>query len=279
MKFWDIGIDRSKFDLELEKKLLLENMDYLSSMSVEEQTLYKKWVELQEPSMIRRKSTIAGFYDWQWKPTDITNKELTISEINELDPYVRIVENSDEMMKWTHIRKMIHTMSWSANPGRNVKVYVIDRTSGKLLGQISLASDVTSIKVRDNYIGWKKEDKFEKGKLNNTTIASTIVCTQPLGFNFLGGKLIAAMTTTPAIRDYWKQKYDNVLIGVITTSLYGVHSQYNGLPHFKTLGESTGQTATKPDDDVYIPWSHWLKTNHPELPDAFVNCTEKGMSS
>jgi len=264
MKFWDIGIDRSKFDLELEKKLLLENMDYLSSMSVEEQTLYKKWVELQEPSMIRRKSTIAGFYDWQWKPTDITNKELTISEINELDPYVRIVENSDEMMKWTHIRKMIHTMSWSANPGRNVKVYVIDRTSGKLLGQISLASDVTSIKVRDNYIGWKKEDKFEKGKLNNTTIASTIVCTQPLGFNFLGGKLIAAMTTTPAIRDYWKQKYDNVLIGVTTTSLYGVHSQYNGLPHFKTLGESTGQTATKPDDDVYIPWSHWLKTNHPE---------------
>ena len=32
-------------------------MDYLMQMSVEEQTLYKKWVELQEDNMLRDKST------------------------------------------------------------------------------------------------------------------------------------------------------------------------------------------------------------------------------
>lgn len=261
MNFWDTEPQKPVFDFETEKVKLKENMDYLMTMSVQEQTLYKKWVELQEPSMIQTKSQIASYYDLQWKPTDINNKELTIKEIEALDPYVEIVEDPKESTKWAQIRRMIHTMDFTANPGRNVKINVKDRVSGKLLGQISLASDVTALGVRDNFIGWTKEDKFQKGKLNNTTIASTIVCTQPLGYNFLGGKLIAMMTTVPEIRDYWKKKYDNVLIAVGTTSLYGIHSQYNGIPLFKTLGESAGKISIKPDDKYYDPWHQWLKEN------------------
>ena len=259
MNFWDTEPAKPEFDFETQKRLLIENMDYLSSMSVEEQTLYKKWVELQEPSMIRDKSQIASMYDVQWAPSDINNLEQTIKEIEELEPYVEIVEDAKEATKWTYIRKMIHTMSFVANPGRNVKINVKDRKSGKLLGQISLASDVTSMAVRDNYIGWTKDDKFKKGKLNHTTIASTIVCTQPLGYNFLGGKLIAMMTTVPEVRNYWKEKYGQTLIAVGTTSLYGIHSQYNGIPHFKTLGESAGKISIKPDDKFYDPWHQWLK--------------------
>ena len=261
MSFWDTEPAKPEFIFEEEKRKLKENMDYLMTMSVEEQTLYKKWVELQESSMLRDKSQIATLYDTQWKPTDINNKELTIKEIEELEPYVEIVEDSAEATKWTYLRKMIHTMSWTANPGRNVKLFIKDKKSGKLLGLVSLASDVTSMKVRDDYIGWTKEDKFKKGKLNYTTIASTIVCTQPLGYNFLGGKLTAMMTTVPEVRNYWKEKYGQTLIGVGTTSLYGIHSQYNGIPHFKTLGESAGKIAIKPDDEFYDPWHQWLKEN------------------
>jgi len=264
MNFWDTEPAKPEFEFETQKRLLIENMDYLSSMSVEEQTLYKKWVELQEPSMIRDKSQIASMYDIQWAPTDINNLEQTIKEIEELEPYVEILEDTKEAGKWTHIRKMIHTMSFVANPGRNVKINVKDRKSGKLLGQISLASDVTSMAVRDNYIGWTKDDKFKKGKLNHTTIASTIVCTQPLGYNFLGGKLIAMMTTVPEVREFWKEKYGQTLIAVGTTSLYGIHSQYNGIPHFKTLGESAGKISIKPDDKFYDPWHQWLKENRSE---------------
>jgi len=264
MNFWDTEPAKPEFDFETQKRLLIENMDYLSSMSVEEQTLYKKWVELQEPSMIRDKSQIASMYDVQWAPSDINNLEQTIKEIEELEPYVEIVEDAKDATKWTYIRKMIHTMSFVANPGRNVKINVKDRKSGKLLGQISLASDVTSMKVRDDYIGWTKDDKFKKGKLNHTTIASTIVCTQPLGYNFLGGKLIAMMTTVPEVRTYWKEKYGQTLIAVGTTSLYGIHSQYNGIPHFKTLGESAGKISIKPDDKFYDPWHQWLKKERSE---------------
>ena len=264
MSFWDTEPAKPEFVFEEAKEKLIENMNYLMTMSVEEQTLYKKWVELQEDSMIRDKSQIATLYDMQWKPTDINNKELTIKEIEELEPYVEIVEDSAEATKWTYLRKMIHTMSWTANPGRNVKIFVKDKKSGKLLGMVSLASDVTAMAVRDNYIGWTKEDKFQKGKLNYTTIASTIVCTQPLGYNFLGGKLTAMMTTVPEVRNYWKEKYGQTLIAVGTTSLYGIHSQYNGIPHFKTLGESAGKIAIKPDDEFYDPWHQWLKENRAE---------------
>ena len=261
MSFWDSEPAKPEFIFEDEKRKLIENMNYLMTMSVEEQTLYKKWVELQESNMVRDKSQIATLYDMQWKPTDINNKELTIKEIEELEPYVEIVEDKDEATKWTLLRKMIHTMSWTANPGRNVKLFLKDKKSGKLLGLVSLASDVTSMGVRDKYIGWKKEDKFVKGKLNFTTIASTIVCTQPLGYNFLGGKLTAMMTTLPEVREYWKKKYGQTLIAVGTTSLYGIHSQYNGIPHFKTLGESAGKISLKPDDEFYDPWHQWIKEN------------------
>ena len=264
MNFWDAEPQKPVFDFETQKKALIENMDYLSSMSVEEQTLYKKWVELQEPSMIRDKSQIASMYDVQWSPTDINNLEQTIKEIEELEPYVEIVEDTKDTTKWTHIRKMIHTMSFTANPGRNVKINVKDRVSGKLLGQISLASDVTSMAVRDNYIGWSKDNKFKDGKLNHTTIASTIVCTQPLGYNFLGGKLVAMMTTVPEVREFWKRKYGQTLVAVGTTSLYGIHSQYNGIPHFKTLGESAGKISIKPDDSIYELWHDWIKENQSE---------------
>jgi len=269
MKFWDTQTEQSNqsFDYDLMKKEFIANLDYLKSMSVEEQTLYKKWIEWNNDRVanMKRLPVLQSYYDMLWKPTDIMNKSLTIDEIKSLNPYVEIVDdNPKEATKWTEIRKLIHTMEFQANPGRNVKCYVKDKTSGKILGQICLGSDITSLGVRDQYIGWTKEDKFKKGKLNNTTIATTIVSTQPFGYNFLGGKLVAALATSPEVRAYWKKKYNNVLIGVGTTSLYGIHSQYNGIPHFKTLGESKGKISIKPDDSVYDPWHQWLKENQSE---------------
>ena len=264
--FWDTEPAKPAFDYDVEKGKFIENMDYLSSMYVEEQTLYKKWQECNYDlaTSMKRKAGLALHYDALWMPKDIQNKEQTIKEIEDLEPYVEIVDDSKESTRWTEIRKLIHTMSFDANPGRNVKIYIKDRVSGKILGMISLASDVTSLGVRDKYIGWTQDNKYKDGKLNHTTIASTIVCTQPLGYNFLGGKLIACMATSEVVRKHWKEKYGQTLIAVGTTSLYGIHSQYNGIPHFKTLGESAGKVATKPDDSVYEGWHHWIKENKSE---------------
>lgn len=268
MKFWDTGEEPKKvgFDFEKEKAALIANLDYLFAMSVQEQTLYKKWLEWNEDlhSSYQALPIIHQQYDKIWKPKDIMDKAGTIAEIEGMQPYVQIVDDEDEATRWTYVRKLISTMEFTPNPGRNVKAYVKDRISGKVLGVISLGSDITSLGVRDEYIGWTKEDKFQKGKLNNTAIGTSIIATQPLGYNFLGGKLVSALTTSPTFRKEWKEKYDNILIAVGTTSLYGIHSQYNAIPHFKTLGESKGKISIKPDDKFYDPWHQWLKENRSE---------------
>lgn len=262
MKFWDTTIET--FDFDKSRSEMIANLDMMASMSVQEQTLYKKWVELNADlhSSYSKLSAYSVGYDSIWQPTDIMNKDLTISEINNLNPIVEIVEDSDEASKWSDLRRMIHTMDFTPNPGRNVKIYVRNGDNGKLLGLISLGSDITSLAVRDNYIGWTKEHKFEIGRLNNTTIATSIVPTQPFGYNFLGGKLVAALATSKQVRDYWYEKYRNILIGVGTTSLYGSHSMYKNIPHFKHLGHSAGKISIKPDDKFYDPWHQWLKENH-----------------
>ena len=270
MKFWDTTIDT--FDFDKSRSELISNLDMISAMDVKEQTLYKKWVEFNEDlhTSYSRLPVLQSYYDKLWAPTDLNDYNQTIKEIVELEP---IVEISEDTTTWTDIRRLIHTMDFTANPGRNIKIFIKDRNTGKVLGLISLGSDITSLGVRDEFIGWTKEDKFHNGKLNNTTIATTIVPTQPLGYNFVGGKLIAALCTSPEIRDHWKQKYNNVLVGVGTTSLYGIQSIYNGIPHFKTLGESKGMINIKPDDKYYDVWHQYVKVKYPEKYEKAINST------
>ena len=64
-----------------------------------------------------------------------------------------------------------------------------------------MGSDVTSLGARDTFIGWTKDNKFKDGKLKHTSIGTTIYVAQPLGFNFLGGKLVAALVTSSVVRE------------------------------------------------------------------------------
>jgi len=262
---FDSFFDEPKFDFDAERKKFIDNLDFLKSMSVQEQTLYKKWQEFNADvySMTQKATSFAKIENSIWTPKDINNKEQTIKEIEALEPYVEMTEqgNSKHNEEWTLVRRLIHTMEFTANPGRNVKFYVKDRVSGKILGIICLGSDVTSLGARDTFIGWSKDNKFKDGKLKHTSIGTTICCAQPLGFNFLGGKLVAALVTSSVVRDAWKELYGQTLVGLSTTSLYGIHSMYNSIPLWKTLGSSSGKIALKPDDSTYEVWHEWLKEN------------------
>ena len=258
----------AEFNYEAEKQKFIDNMDFLKEMSVQESVLWKKWEEFnKDPQFFMdRADTIDRLEKTIWQPTDIYNKELTIQEINSIEPIVEPVEqgNSKANEDWIITRRLIHSMEFTANPGRNVKFYVKDKVSGKVLGMICLGSDVTSLGVRDELIGWNKENKFKEGKLNHTAIGTTICCVQPLGFNMLGGKLVAQMVTSNVVRDTWKKLYGQTLVGISTTALYGIHSMYNGIPQWKTLGETKGKISLKPDDTFYDTWHQWLKENKTE---------------
>ena len=256
----------ASFDFDVEKKKFIEHMTFLKNQSVQENTLYKKWIELSGNFNNTRDIQLAQIVEAKiWRPTNILDKDLTIQEINNLDPEVVIVEPDDTTFTdWKYLRVMCSTFEFTANPGRLVRILIRDKNTGKYLGVCAVGSDVASVGVRDQWVGWTKENKFEDGLLNSTAIGTTIVPTQPFGYNFLGGKLVASLLTTSKVRDYWKEKFGNTLVGMTTTSLYGSHSMYQRIPFWKELGVTAGKIALKPVDAIFGEWANYLKVNYSE---------------
>ena len=89
-KFWES--EDTTFDLQRCKDNFISNMDFIASMSVEEQTLYKKWIELNGDllSNFEKLPRWSSYYDLLWFPTDMSNYDLTRSEINSLEPYAEL---------------------------------------------------------------------------------------------------------------------------------------------------------------------------------------------
>jgi hypothetical protein len=263
MAGFDDFFDAPKFDFDKEKQLFVENLDMLKSMSVQEQTLYKKYKEVNQyyRNSIDKARVVKAKI---WTPTDLNNKELTVKEIQALQPRIRpVLSKTTDETDWNMIRVFSHTMEFDQNPGRFVRFLVYDEITSKYLGATSLGSDVIAIACRDAWIGWDNDTKLQ-GKLNNSAIGTCIMATQPFGYNFLGGKLVASILTTKVVADTWETMYNNLLVGLTTTSLYGSESMYNSIPFWKKLGSSTGAIGIKPDDDVYGKWHDYLKENKPD---------------
>lgn len=272
-----------KFDFDESKKLFIADLDWLSNLSVEEFTFRKKWEEMQ------LLNDYVGKADWVrqmkamlWSPTDLENEELTIKEIENLQPRMVLADGEPLERTWTSLRYYCSTAEYNQAPGRFFKFLLVDDVSGKILGISSIASDVISISDRDKYIGWTKEDKLDHKMLKYSAIGTTIVPTQPFGTNFLGGKLMAAMVTSDIVRKTWETPSGEgipcKLVGMTTTSLYGSTkgnvSMYSGLKWWKTVGMSKGKVPIKPYEDSYKEWHDWLKQHRKEAYDEAMTQKE-----
>jgi hypothetical protein len=254
---------------------LRDNMEMLKLQTVEEHTLYKKWQEIHPPEFRKFRNRSEVVKAKIWVPTDLNDKEQTIREIEALRPilvYAGPEVDPHHADDWYMLRVFCSSARFDQNPGRMLKFTLQDEVTGKYLGVASIASEVISITVRDKWIGWTKEARLDRGRLKCSAIGTTIVPMQPLGYNMLGGKLTAAMLSTKIVRDMWEHVTGEPLAGLTTTSLYGISSMYNGIPYWKTLGETAGKIYLKPDDGIYEQWHHWLKKNHLE---EYKKATEK----
>jgi hypothetical protein len=255
--------DNLEFDFLKEKKSLVENLNWLKSLSVEEFTFYKKWEEIQICKEMHNRATKVK--SLIWTPTDINDEKLTIQEIENLNP--KVVPVSIDNPDWTILRTFCHTAEFNQSPGRYMKFIVTDgndSTFGELphyLGFIAIASDVITIKDRDSWIGWTHDNRIKDKRLDYSAIGTCVAPTQPFGFNFNGGKLISALTVSKTVRDRWKELYDTLMVGMTVTSLYGSFSQYTNLKWWKDCGKSTGKILLKPDERHYKIWHEWIKKN------------------
>jgi hypothetical protein len=258
--FFDI--EEETFETKISK--FVEHMDMVKSMDVREHTLYKKYHEINHHYQTLHNR--AGMMKAKiWRPTDWNNAELVKREVLALRPKLRFIEKDDRagIDEWTTMRVFCSSFEFDQNPGRFLRFFLENEEDGKLLGLTSLGSDVMNLGGRDKWVGWTDERK-ESGGLNHTAIGTTIVATQPFGYNFLGGKLLASMLATQYVRDIWKRDYNEALVGLTTTSLYGDGSMYNGIKWWKSMGESSGKISLKPDDEMYKVMLELIKERRPE---------------
>jgi len=295
-KWLDSGIVYKDIDLGVLTENVKKDLTFVSAMDVKEYTLYQKWCEVHEKYPTEEMNTLFGT---EMQLIDPSQKTM-IDEVKaniwtpdspdaylDLEPVLIYTDDSGEKVstgmdgtnvtqkikrsdlpeRWNAARTFISTMKNNSNIGRNLNFFAQDKKTGKYLGVICISSDFLDLTPRDNVIGWEREKKTQGGMINYTAIGSTIVPFQPLGYNYVGGKLLALLCLSDTVQDLWKKQYGDTLVGVTTTSLYGKTkanglSQYDNLDHWLPMGFTSGSVSFEPERDTRYEIREWLKKNH-----------------
>jgi hypothetical protein len=253
------------------KKVVIEDLSNVSKMSVEEYTLYQKWLEIHIKYPL-----VDGLFGAELNEADRIYIDQLKSNIwipndpmdyAKLQPRLIYTNGNEKAGDWNTIRTFTSTMKNNNNIGRNLNYIVQDEVTGKYLGVICISSDFLDLTPRDNYIGWSRDVKTSQGMINHTAIGSTIVPLQPLGYNYTGGKLLALLCLCDKVQQDWKEQYGDTLIGVTTTSLYGKSkasglSQYDRLQHWKKMDYTSGSVSYEARKPTVALMLDWLKKNH-----------------
>ena len=105
----------------------------------------------------------------------------------------------------------------------------METNTKKIVGFIRFGSPTINCKPRNDWLGKPPELK----RFNRHSIMGFIIVpTQPFGFNYLGGKLLALLCCSHEAREQLNSKYGSDICLFETTSLYGTtksSSQYDGL--------------------------------------------------
>jgi len=271
-------------DTEDLKETLIKDLSFVSAMDVKEYTLYQKWCEVHDkyPTV-----EVNSFFDDTPTLKDQTQGAL-LQEIKnnfwlpedqeeylDLEPELiytggeqelNSITNAGQSAIWNGMRTFLSTMKNNSNIGRNLNFLIRDKKTGKYLGVTCMSSDFLDLTPRDEYIGWNRERKTQK-MINHTCIGSTIVPIQPLGYNLVGGKLLALLCLSKTVEDTWENQYKDKLVGVTTTSLYGKTkeiplSQYDRLKHWKKMGWTAGSVSYEPLKPTRKMIQQWLMKNH-----------------
>ena len=151
-------------------------------------------------------------------------------------------------------------------PGKSIKWVVYEKNTNKIAGFIRLGSPTINSKPRNNFLG-KPLDTMNAEvmkRFNDSTIMGFIIVpTQPFGFNYLGGKLLASICCSHLTKDTLDKKYGGPFCMFETTSLYGStksSSQYDGMkPFLRHKGETVSDFAPLINDDNFHRLNDWFK--------------------
>ena len=135
-----------------------------------------------------------------------------------------------------HYKNLLAAVSSHNNesniPGRELRWMVFEKNTGKTVGFIRFGSPTINSKPRNVWLGKPPNlSVFNR----HAAMGFVIVPSQPFGYNYLGGKLLALMCVSHFAREALNDVFDKDIGWFETTSLYGSTtsaSQYDGLKPF-----------------------------------------------
>jgi hypothetical protein len=155
--------------------------------------------------------------------------------------------------------EMTASFSPDENPGKAAKYIVKETNTDKVFGFIRFGSPLINSKPRNDYLGDIPDlDIFNKRAI----MGFNIVPVQPAGFNYLGGKLLAAICCSSDIRRQLNKKYDTEFCLFETTSLYGNikgASMYDGMrPYLRYKGDTQSKFLLTLGEEIYPELKDWF---------------------
>ena len=165
---------------------------------------------------------------------------------NDMDFDIRFVGNRFQNgLPQDYYKTMLGAVSSHNNeaniPGRELRWMVYEKNTKKLIGFIRFGSPTINSKPRNIWLGKPANLSLMN---RHTAMGFVIVPSQPFGYNYLGGKLLALLCCSHFARETISKVFDKEIALFETTSLYGSTtsaSQYDGLKPFmryKGLTES-----------------------------------------
>ena len=151
-------------------------------------------------------------------------------------------------------------------PGKQMLWLVKEKNSGMVIGMIRFGSPTINSRPRNEWLGKPLDTLNSKvmKRFNESVIMGfNIVPTQPYGYNYLGGKLLAAICCSHDVRRALNKKYNSNICMFETTSLYGSSkssSMYDGMkPILRFNGLTDSNFAPLINDNNFRDLNDWFK--------------------
>jgi len=195
------------------------------------------YLRFVKKEVIKTTNTLAPLHD------EFFNEDIHPQEM-EFD--IKFVgDRFQQAMPQEHYNTLLKAVSSHNNesniPGRELRWMVFEKNTMKVLGFIRFGSPTINSKPRNEWLGKAPNLSIFN---RHAAMGFVIVPSQPFGYNYLGGKLLALLCCSHFARETLNRVFEKDIALFETTSLYGSTtdaSQYDGLKPFmryKGLTES-----------------------------------------
>ena len=199
-------------------------------------------------------------------------------DVTSIQPCIELVSKNKDYEAIFRAARIFWETPVTNGFGRRIRIVVLDKNNGKLIGIIGLCDPVFNLRARDLWIGWDLETK--KRMLWHVMNAYILGAVPPYN-SILGGKLISLISISREIREIFRRKYKNkkstilgikrppYLVLITTTTSFGksimldrLHN--NGHYYWRLIGYTSGFSPIIFDGDIYRLAKRVLKINADE---------------